>query len=125
MELKEIKVSPSCMTAVFTDGENELFPYGSGNGINRVADLAKYLRSCGVSVSKRCVSSAKAQEWEVLGFSELHSLERTEYGFYATIYNSKWGGYSFRKFSNYSRSEAIHMLRKDGVVCPRRAYKQW
>lgn len=53
---------------------------------------------------------------------ELIELEKKHYGFCAWLYESNYGGYSFRKLCGYSKTAAIKELRKNGVKCPKRAY---
>lgn len=121
LEVNEIRISPLCMVAVYDDGTDEKFPYGSSNEIDRVADLIRHLKANGVVVPDRVAKKAREAEHEVFGVCELVSLKRTSYGFDASVYNTGCGGFSFRKFCGYSMNEVLSTLRKDGVVCPRRA----
>ena len=54
----------------------------------------------------------------------LLELERKHYGFLACMYESGFGGYSFRKMIGYSKTGAIKDLRNRGVICPRYTYRK-
>lgn len=56
--------------------------------------------------------------------TELICLERKHYGFLATMYESGFGGFAYRKMIGYSKSGAVKELRRCGVVCPKRAYTE-